>query len=71
MPGRDAARPTERGKPLSARAAAEELGCSPDTVNALAEAGELEGCWRVGKRGDLRVPRQAVEDYIRQHLVGA
>jgi excisionase family DNA binding protein len=55
---------------LTVKKAAERLNVSPSLVYALI-AGRKLGHIRVGlKRGVIRIPEEAIEDYRRRHAVG-
>ena len=50
---------------ISAPAAAEIIGCSPDTVKRLLHAGQLAG-WRFTDAGWWRIEIASVEKFIRR-----
>lgn len=44
------------------------LGFSAETVRRMCESGDLAHVRGVGKNGHFRIPRQAVEDYLKQSV---
>ena len=51
-------------RPLRVGEAADLLGVCKNTVRAWTELGVLKS-YRIGSRGDRRIPRDAVEDFIK------
>ena len=48
---------------LTASEAAVELGVHVNTVKRLLSENRLPGAYRIGKRGDWRIPRTSIEAY--------
>lgn len=61
-----------KGKPqlLKTSAAAARLGCDPAFVRREVVRGNLPG-YRIGPRGDIRIPADAVDQYLLDHNVQA
>ena len=59
---------SSRPKLLKASAAAERLGCDAAFVRREVQRGNLTG-YRIGPRGDIRIPAEALEAYLSNHAV--